>query len=165
MVDTLQLQCKGPNQRVEHTENMLCFVSSLVGVQVRQRRCMRNIFVPRKHHKKSRKYHGNATENHGKSRKTTENHGKSRKITEGFFQANHGNSRSPGGGAKGRCSVATDTGSIYNVHGTKQPRLGKCSGRSGSSSVSARKHGCKNGWRRQTSNDSGAGRRRPQQSE
>ena len=32
---------------------------------------------------------------HGKSRKITENHGKSRKITEGFFQANHGNSRSP----------------------------------------------------------------------
>ena len=83
MVATLQLQCKGPNQGVEHTENVLCFVSSLVGVQVRQRRCMRNIFVPRKHNRKSRKYHGNATENHGKSRKITENHGKSRK---GFFR-------------------------------------------------------------------------------
>ena len=66
--------------------NVLCFVSSLVGVQVRQSGCIRNIFVPRKHHRKSRKYHGN----------TTENHGKSRKITEGFFQANHGNSRIPG---------------------------------------------------------------------
>ena len=75
--------------------NVLCFVSSLVGVQVRQRRCIRSFFVPRRHHRKSRKYHGNATENHGKSRKITENHGKSRKITEGFFQANHGNSRSP----------------------------------------------------------------------
>ena len=75
--------------------NVLCFVSSLVGVQVRQSGCIRNIFVPRKHHRKSRKYHGNTTENHGKSRKITENHGKSRKITEGFFQANHGNSRIP----------------------------------------------------------------------
>ena len=77
--------------------NVLCFVSSLVGVQVRQRRCIRNIFVPQKHHRKSRKYHGNATENHGKSPK----------ITEGFFKANHGNSRSPaipprgGGGGRG----------------------------------------------------------------
>ena len=95
VVATLQLRCKGPNQGVEHTENVLCFFSSIVGVQVRQRQCMRNIFVPRKHHRKSRKYHGNATENHGKSRKITENHGKSRKITEGVFQANHGNSRSP----------------------------------------------------------------------
>ena len=56
--------------------NVLCFVSSLVGVQVRQRRCIRSFFVPRKHHRKSRKYHGNATENHGKSRKITENHGR-----------------------------------------------------------------------------------------
>ena len=62
--------------------NVLCFVSSLVDVQVRQGQCIRNIFVPGKHHRKSRKYHGNTTENHGKSRKITENHGKSRK---GFF--------------------------------------------------------------------------------
>ena len=75
--------------------NVLCFVSSLVDVQVRQGQCIRNIFVPGKHHRKSRKYHGNTTENHRKSRKITENHGKSRKITEGFFHANHGNSRSP----------------------------------------------------------------------
>ena len=26
VVATLQLQCKGPNQGVEHTENVLCFV-------------------------------------------------------------------------------------------------------------------------------------------
>ena len=49
--------------------NVLCFVLSLVGVQVRQSGCISNIFVPRKHH--------------GKSRKITENHGKSRK---GFFR-------------------------------------------------------------------------------
>ena len=75
--------------------NVFCFVLSLVGVQVRQSGCVRNIFVPRKHHRKSRKFHRKATENHGKSRKITENHGKPRKITEGFFHANHRNSRIP----------------------------------------------------------------------
>ena len=73
--------------------NVLCFVSSLVGVQVRQRRCIRSFFVPRRHHRKSRKYHGNATENHGKSRKITENHGKSRKITENHGRVFSGQSR------------------------------------------------------------------------
>ena len=73
--------------------NVLCFVSSLVGVQVRQRRCIRSFFVPRRHHRKSRKYHGNATENHGKSRKITERHGKSRKITENHGRVFSGQSR------------------------------------------------------------------------
>ena len=35
--------------------------------------------------------------------------------------------------------MATHTRSICSVQGTQQPRLGKCSGRSGSSSVSAKK--------------------------
>ena len=43
------------------------------------------------------------------------------------------------GGAKGGCSVAKDTGSICNLQGTQQPKLGKPPGTSGSFSVSAEK--------------------------